>query len=134
MHAGGGNERERPPKTPKRSRKIYMPKYLTTPILVFTSVLLAGCATYKAYNDCDAAVDRRLDRLEISRGDVKKITFMTQIQTTGKNGDTKERGVDAYVRLHSCRGSLVIDMDEMCNVRQVYTRGKCDIPGVKHFW
>lgn len=112
-----------------------MPKYLTIPVFVITSVLLSGCGvTYKAYNDCDAAVDRRLERLDINRGDVKKITYMSQIQTTGKNGDTKERGVDAYVRLHSCRGSLVIDMDEMCHVRQVYTRGKCDIPGVKHFW
>ncbi len=111
-----------------------MPKYLTTPILVFTSVLLAGCATYKAYNDCDAAVDRRLDRLEINSADIKNISYTTQIQSTGRDGDTKERGVNAWVRLHSCRGYLVIDMDNTCRVRQVYTRGKCDIPGVKHFW
>lgn len=111
-----------------------MPKYLTIPVLVFTSFLLVGCVTYKAYNDCDAAVDRQLDRLEISSADVKNISFMAQIQTTGKEGDTKERGVNAWVRLYSCRGSLVIDMDDMCRVRQVYTRGKCDITGVKHFW
>ncbi len=79
-------------------------------------------------------MERRLDRLEINRADVKKISYTTQIQSTGKNGDTKERGVDAYVRLHSCRGYLVIDMNKACHVRQVYTRGKCDIRGVKHFW
>ena len=42
-------------------------------------------------------------------------------------------GVNAWVYLKSCPGSVVVDMDTTCRVRQGYSRGDCRIKGIEHF-
>ena len=42
-------------------------------------------------------------------------------------------GVDAWVRLNSCSGWLVINMTPACYIRQTYTRGDCRVDGVTDY-
>ena len=80
------------------------------------------------YSRCDSVVDQQLDRLNVDRADIEKLFYTKQYRDV--RGDVRVVGTDAWVRFHSCKGYLVIDLDSFCRVRQVYTRGQCKIPGI----
>ena len=105
-------------------------------ILVLASIPLFGNLAHGAFNRpytrCESVVDQQLDRLNVDRTDIEKLFYTRQLRTTRRD-DTRTVGTDAWVRFKSCKGYLVIDMNNHCRVRQVYTRGSCKIPGVKSF-
>lgn len=39
--------------------------------------------------------------------------------------DDKAVGVDVWVSFQSCRGNLVIQLDQSCLIKQTYWRGDC---------
>ena len=87
------------------------------------------------WNDLDtwgpalrAVYGQQLDRLDVDRADIEKLFYTKQYRDV--RGDVRVVGTDAWVRFHSCKGYLVIDLDSFCRVRQVYTRGQCKIPGI----
>ncbi len=114
-------------------RKVEMRGNLPISFLVFVSTLLIGPVADGAfinrpYSRCEAVVDQRLDQINVDRADIKKL-FYTR-QTRSVRGEERVVGTDAWVRFHSCKGYLVIDLDNFCRVRQVYTRGQCKLPGM----
>ena len=42
-------------------------------------------------------------------------------------------GVDAWVRLNSCSGYLVLNLSRNCFLRQAYTRGDCAFQGLSNY-
>ena len=102
-------------------------------ILVLASIPLFGNFAHGVlsigpYSRCDSVVDQQLDRLNVDRADIEKLFYTKQYRDV--RGDVRVVGTDAWVRFHSCKGYLVIDLDSFCRVRQVYTRGQCKIPGI----
>ncbi len=100
--------------------------------LALALVLLAAHPAEAAQTYCEARVSERLDRLNVDPSDIRSIFYDAQRHTNRDN----ERVVRilAWVRLHSCRGSLVIDLSRHCTVRQVYGRGECDLGGAVKTW
>ncbi len=139
MAADGAGERGRSPNAAERSKGIEMLRNVASSLLVFVSTSLAwsvadGAWVNRPYTRCEAEVDQRLNRIDVDRADIEKIFYTRQFHGGGRKDRTRVVGTDAWVRFHSCKGSLVIDLDRYCRVRQVYTRGQCKIPGLKNFF
>ncbi len=83
-------------------------------------------------HECQEVVAQRLDRLDVDAADIRKINYI-RIYQYSRAGE-KLIGFEAWVGLHSCRGSLVVDMNRHCRVRQVYGRGECDLGGAVDTW
>lgn len=80
---------------------------------------------------CLPAVDAEIARVQLDPSRIDRITFGRQVQTLGENNRTV--GYDGWVRLNDCGGSMIVDLDTRCNVRQTYVRGMCGVAGVKTF-
>ena len=107
-----------------------MRKYFTIASLSMALILLFGPFARGA-SPCETVVTERLNQLDIDIADVRSIFYIRQIQTSGDH--RRVIGIDAWVNFHSCKGSLVIDMDRHCRVRQVYTRYECEVPGIPNY-
>ena len=81
---------------------------------------------------CEATVAARLGEYGISQADVTGTFYVAQLRAVSRTGRAL-RGVTTWVSLKACKGSLVIDMNTQCRVRQAYTRGECRVPGLKSF-
>lgn len=81
---------------------------------------------------CQSTVEAEIDRLTINRADVTGITFDRKTRSSG-NSDEVTVGINAWVKLNSCQGAVIVDLHTNCKVRQVYTRGQCRVDGVKSF-
>ena len=92
--------------------------------------VLFGTFSY-AESPCETVVTERLNQLDIDMADVRSIFYTKRIQR--RNDDSRVVGIDAWVNFHSCKGSLIIDMTRGCRVRQVYTRYKCEVPGIPNY-
>ncbi len=81
---------------------------------------------------CAVAVERHLLRLPLAEGEVKSIRIIERVNIADDFGP-EIFGVDAWLRLNSCSGWLVINMTAKCYVRQSYTRGDCQIEGLSNY-
>ncbi len=95
-------------------------------------VLLSAMSAEATQHECQEMVAQRLDRLDVDAADIRKINYIPIYRYTRE--DEHLIGFEAWVGLHSCRGSLVIDMSLTCRVRQVYGRGTCDLGGAVETW
>ena len=81
---------------------------------------------------CRPEVDEYLATLSVSSGDIKSV----RIQNASGNGaqmTTGQKGYDAWVRLNSCSGWLIIKMSTACHLRRSFTRGECAVDGINQF-
>jgi len=81
---------------------------------------------------CAVAVDRHLIRLPLAEGDVKSIRIIERVNIADDFGP-EIFGVDAWIRLNSCSGWLVVNMNAKCYVKQSYTRGDCRVEGLPNY-
>ena len=112
--------------------------------------VLVGCSANRVAKDCPAVVLEgtelsefrgfvfdRLEQIGVDLADVRKISYSSQMEPTGDVNPTINSltivGLDAWVRFHSCQGALIVDMTTYCYVRQIYTRGECERPGLPHY-
>jgi hypothetical protein len=93
---------------------------------------LAVVPAQAAETYCEATVSDRLDRLNVNPSDIRGISYDLQ-RNRGRNSD-RVVSILAWVSLHSCKGSLVVDLSPQCRVRQVYGRGACDLGGAVKTW
>ncbi len=100
--------------------------------LALAAVLLSAMPAEATQHYCEAVVAQRLDRLDVDAADIRKINYIPIYRYTRE--DEHLIGFEAWVGLHSCRGSLVVDMNRHCRVRQVYGRGECDLGGAVDTW
>ena len=113
-----------------------------SPLLLPVSVILSGCegmqSTDKARQarSCPDVVYARAEQLGVDRADIEKLVF-SRIRggsSSGDDGDYPLLGFNAWLNLQSCdRGNMVIELTTSCAIRQVYTRGGCRVPGIRHF-
>ena len=100
--------------------------------IVALGVVLAGTpALAGKYPRCEATVAERLGGYGIGETDVAGIDYVPQPRLN--RTPRSVRGVTAWVSLKTCKGSVVIDMNTRCRVKQAYTRGQCRVPGLKSF-
>ena len=81
---------------------------------------------------CAQEVDDHLAGLPLAQGEVKSIRIIERTNIADDFGP-EIFGVDAWVRLNSCSGWLVINMRPTCYVQQTYTRGDCRVEGLPNF-
>jgi hypothetical protein len=81
---------------------------------------------------CAEKVDDHLAGLPLAQGDVKSIRIIERTNIADDLGP-EIFGVDAWVRLNSCSGWLIINMTPACYIRQTYTRGDCRVEGLPSF-
>ncbi len=98
----------------------------------FALALTMGAPAEAAGKYCEATVAERLDRLNVEPSDIRGISY-APIRGGGRD-HSRVVGILAWVRLQSCRGSVVIDMSRHCRIRQVYGRGECDLGGAIDTW
>ena len=102
-------------------------KYST--IVPLSVALIFSMGAYaEAASRCDAVVAERIKQLNIDRDDIRSIFYTRRFRSS--RDDDRVVGIFAWVNFHSCKGSMVIDMDVRCNIRKVYTRHECRVPGV----
>jgi len=81
---------------------------------------------------CSDTVADHLAELPLAPGDVKSVRILERVNISDDLGP-EIFGVDAWVRLNSCSGWLVINMTPKCYIRQTYTRGDCRVDGVPSY-
>ena len=89
----------------------------------------ADCGTDKgddsASAPCRSEADEHLSTLPIEASDIKSVKMVKA--SSGGNGH------EAWVRLKSCQGSLIIELSKGCTPRQTFTRGACEIEGISSY-
>ena len=81
---------------------------------------------------CAGKVNAHLASLQLTPDDVKSIRIIEEVNISDDFGP-EILGVDAWVRLNSCSGWLVINMTAKCYVKQSYTRGDCRVEGLPSY-
>lgn len=107
------------------------------PAAALLMLFLAGPAALEGAQAADStrcaeAVDAHLAGLLLAEGDVKQLRIIERTNIDDDFGP-ETFGVDAWVRLNSCSGWLVINMTATCYVRRTYTRDDCRVEGVPSF-
>jgi hypothetical protein len=77
-------------------------------------------------------VEAHLEELPLAAGEVKSVRIIERVNIANDFGP-EIFGVDAWVRLNSCSGWLVINMTAKCYIRQSYTRGDCRVEGLSNY-
>ncbi len=106
-----------------------MLKYLGIVPLSVALTLLFGSLSYGA-SSCEAVVTDRISQTDFDQDDVRTIAYIVQ-RLSGQTG--LARGINATVSFHSCKGSLEINMNRECRIKQVYTRGGCQSAGIPSY-
>jgi len=103
-----------------------------TAALLLAAGLAAEPAEAADSTRCIDKVSKHLKGLPLAPGDVKSIRIIEQVNIANDLGP-EIFGVDAWVRLNSCDGWLVINMTPACFVKQTYTRGDCRVEGLPSY-
>lgn len=106
-----------------------LPLIATTVLLV--AALLSGRLQAADSDRCADVVEEHLHELPLADGDVKSVRIIERVNIDDFGPEIF--GVDAWVRLNSCSGWLVINMTPSCYIRQSYTRGDCRVEGVPNY-
>lgn len=71
---------------------------------------------------CGHAVAKYLTRLDVAKSEVAKVDYVLR-QDDLRTGAAS--GSEAWVKLRSCRGGLVLVTDRTCRIRRSYGHGAC---------
>lgn len=86
----------------------------------------------EAAERCAEEAAEYLEELPLAEGEIKSVRLMEKTNIADDFGP-EIFGVDAWVRLNSCSGWLVLNMSRGCFLRQAYTRGDCQIEGLAKY-
>ena len=81
---------------------------------------------------CRPEVDEHLASLPLASGDVKSVRMLSRFVGATHVGAGKP-GHEAWVRLNTCTGWLVIELSNGCYPRRSFTRGECTVDGVSRY-
>ena len=79
---------------------------------------------------CETVAAERLEGLGIAATEVKDIS-MIEVVDNPEFGTTSEW--QAWAKLQSCPGNVVIKMTPRCRVKDAYTRGGCHIDNIANY-
>lgn len=102
--------------------------------LLLACLLITALLTQQAQaaERCAEEAAEYLEELPLAEGEVKSVRLMEKINIADDFGP-EIFGVDAWVRLNSCSGWLVLNMSKGCFLRQAYTRGDCKVEGLAKY-
>jgi hypothetical protein len=101
-------------------------------VLVTASVLVNKPVHAIDLFDYSEFIENQLVALGIDPEEVERVQI--DRQRVRRRGSRRLVGVKAWIRLQSCEtGSLIVDMEPSGRVKQVYTRGGCEVPGIRSF-
>jgi hypothetical protein len=102
-------------------------------LILFAGTLFFGGSLQAAdVERCARQARNHLSELRIGPDQVDSMRLIAQIPINEKGGaDTED--MEAWVRLKSCKGWLIISMSAACYVRQSYTRGECRVEGLANY-
>jgi hypothetical protein len=80
---------------------------------------------------CGPAVTAALSDAGVSAAMVKNV--VVQANTSRIADDEFITGYRAWTDLLGCKGAAVVNLDQICRVREIYTRGDCQLAGVTHY-
>ncbi len=93
-------------------------------LLTALALTLAATPALAKRGDCAAAVQEKLRELSIPPDDVTEIRYQAVRQGT-RGGGGRVVGIEAWIKLASCRGNLVVQMRSSCKLRGHYGTGDC---------
>ncbi|GAB4374396.1 MAG: hypothetical protein Kow00114_36950 [Kiloniellaceae bacterium] len=99
---------------------------------LLAAVLLPAPLTAADSDRCAGKVNAYLASLPLTPDAVKSIRIIEKVNISDDFGPAI-LGVDAWVRLNSCSGWLVINMTAKCYIKQSYTRGDCRVEGLPSY-
>lgn len=105
---------------------------LAPAVALLTAALLAAPLQAADSQRCAGKVNAYLASLPLTPDDVKSIRIIEKVNISDDYGPDI-LGVDAWVRLNSCSGWLVINMTAKCHIKQSYTRGDCRVEGLPSY-
>jgi hypothetical protein len=79
---------------------------------------------------CEPAAAEQLQGLGIAATEVKEIS-MIEVQDNQEFGTPSEW--QAWAKLQSCSGNVVIKLSTRCRVKETYTRGDCKIANIANY-
>jgi hypothetical protein len=91
---------------------------------------LARLAQLRAH-DCTPAIASAVEGQRIAPASVTGLIVTEERIDAGEIDDVI--GYLAWMRLDGQPGYLIVSLDEYCHVRQVYTRGGAELPGVPSY-
>ena len=99
-------------------------------------ILAAGGASADPYfegygGQCRLTVTRVMADLGVPPQDIR----FFELQPITQNRQTRPLvvGMRGWIGLHSCQGSLVVDMSRTCRVRNVYGKDGCEFEGAGRY-
>jgi hypothetical protein len=102
-------------------------KSLATVLAVAVALPLSLPAASAAAAECQPQIDKTLQSHAIAQDDIKSIVVMRR--SRGGMSASNYR-IDAWVRLKTCSGYVMVSMTRHCVVQQTYTTGDCKIDGL----
>lgn len=96
------------------------------------ATLSSGIAAAQQTQRFEEKTAERLTELQIDSSQVDSIRYVLKRKISDQAGPDI-RGAEAYVRLKSCSGYLVVEMNRTTYIRQTYTTGDCAVAGVPAF-
>ncbi|WP_299620929.1 hypothetical protein [Pelagibius sp.] len=110
-----------------------MPMRLLVPAIVFAltagAVVVAPSTPAQAVA-CETQINKALADMSVPKEDVKsiKVTRRAKGAKSGSNYD-----LDAWIRLNSCSGYVMVLMRNTCHVQDTYTAGNCNVSGMPNY-
>ena len=101
-------------------------------LLGLALALLPPTAVAEVTPRCAVELDEHLEEFPFYEGEVKDIRIIERTNIADDFGP-EIFGVDAWVRLNSCSGYLVLNLSRKCFLRQAYTRGDCAFEGLSNY-
>lgn len=106
-----------------------LPAVLVAAVLVAAQFLAAPAQPAER---CAAEAAEYLEELPLAEGEIKSVRLMEKVNIADDFGP-EIFGVDAWVRLNSCSGWLVLNLSKGCFLLQAYTRGDCEVEGLDRY-
>lgn len=100
--------------------------------LINSALLPPGDLRAADTEQCARKAKTHLSDLNISEDEVGAMRLIERVRIDDRAG-SDVAGIDAWVRLKSCSGWLVINMSPSCFIRQSYTRGDCQVEGLSNY-
>ena len=100
--------------------------------VALAAVLLSAPLQAADSTRCAGKVNAHLASLPLSPDDVQSIRIIERVNIADDYGPDI-LGVDAWVRLNSCSGYVVVSMTKYCMVQSVYTTGDCSVADMPRY-
>ena len=96
------------------------------------AILLPGSLQAADTERCARKARIHLVELSVGEDEVQSMRLIERVKVDDRAGSDIQ-GIDAWVRMKSCDGWLVINMSPACFIRQSYTRGACQVEGLSNY-